>query len=407
MGQLRFIHAADLHLGSPFTGMKGLKKDQWNKLKDSTLDAFDRLIDYTVDVKPDLLLIVGDIYDGEDRSIRAQYRFQAGMQRLFRADIPVVISHGNHDHLSGNWPRFDLPDNVRVFDSSVSRFSLATQNGDVHITGFSYGQRHIKESIVDQFPAADYSEAFHIGMLHGSLEGDTAHAVYAPFTKQQLLSKNYDYWALGHIHKRQVLHTEPAIVYPGNLQGRHRNESGPKGFYDVKLSKTGTDMEFVPVSAIQFGVIQIDCSGVLHMNELLDECLQQVEDFAADRGAGIIELQFCQLDEGAMDLFAELPENGLIETIRESLEGMDEFVWLQKVSFDKAQQEMDLSPLGEEIISAMERWELADWKDVLKDLYRHPKGSRFLEALDEAETAEIRHGAVQKIRSGMQSGSDL
>ena len=87
---------------------------------------------------------------------------------------------------------------------------------------------------------AEDQDAFHIGMLHGSLAGDETHAVYAPFTKSELLAKQYDYWALGHIHLRQQLHEEPPIVYPGNIQGRHRNERGEKGFYEVSLTKNGT-----------------------------------------------------------------------------------------------------------------------------------------------------------------------
>src|SRR5690606_39288650 len=127
MGNIRFIHTADLHLGSPFSGMKGLKKDQWQWVKDSTYAAFDRLIDYAIKEMPDFVLIAGDIYDGEDRSIRAQHRFQQGMERLADAGVPVVLGYGNHDHLSGQWVRFELPGNVHVFGPEVSQKRLATQ----------------------------------------------------------------------------------------------------------------------------------------------------------------------------------------------------------------------------------------------------------------------------------------
>ena len=401
MSTIRFIHAADLHLGSPFTGMRGLHPDQWKKLKDSTLDAFGRLIDYAVKEQPDFLLIAGDIYDGEDRSIRAQHRFQQGMQRLFEAGIPVVLSHGNHDHLSGKWTRFDLPENVHVFDEAVSQIRLSTANGEVAISGFSYGQRHVKEPVIDQYPVAEDRGAVYIGMLHGSMEGNTAHAVYAPFTKQQLLSKNYDYWALGHIHLRQELHPDPPIVYPGNLQGRHKNESGAKGFYDVRISGGSSNLAFIPASVLQFDEIRVDCRGIVHMNELLDACLSEAQDFAERCGAGIVEVKLANMDAEAIEMIKDTTDEELLETLRESFSMLEELVWVQSIAVDGIQAEAELTPLGEEIMARMDGWQLSDWKEVLKDLYRHPKGSRFLEALDSPKTAEIQAAAAQKIRRGM------
>lgn len=404
MGQIRFIHAADLHLGSPFTGMKGLQKEQWKKLKDSTMDAFDRLIDYAVEERPDFLLIVGDIYDGEDRSIRAQHRFQLGMQRLQDSGIPVVISHGNHDHLGGKWTRFELPENVHVFGPAVSQIELATPDGDVTITGFSYSERHVKEPMISAYPPADRKEAFHIGMLHGSMEGDTVHAVYAPFTKEQLLGKNYDYWALGHIHMRQELHQEPSIVYPGNIQGRHKGEAGPKGFYDVTLSKQETVLSFVPASVIQFDRLAVSCGGMMHMNEVLEACRNAAGNYASRYGSAVVELEFTGMNSETAELFNEISETELIETIREAIEADGEFVWVNSLSFEENAADLPLSPFGEQIIVAIKGWSITEWKEVLNDLYRHPKAGRFLDALDSRSVDELQESAIQKIRRGMQTG---
>lgn len=401
MEAIRFIHTADLHLGSPFTGMKGLGKEQWKKLKDSTFEAFSRLIDYAVEEQPDFLLIAGDIYDGEDRNIRAQHRFQQGMQRLHEAGIPVVLSYGNHDHLSGNWPRFELPENVRSLGPEVSEIRLQTKKGEVAVNGFSYGERHVKKALIHDYPPAEDGSIFHIGILHGSMDGNLSHAVYAPFTKEQLLGKNYDYWALGHIHMRQELHQNPSIVYPGNLQGRHRNEAGSKGFYDVSLSKQDTELRFVPASVIQFDRIAVDCSGIMHMNELIDACTGAVSLYIEQNGAAIAELQFTRLDAGSAELLEDIAEDELLETIRESLDGSGQFVWVTGIDLEKTTSNPDLSPLGEKIIGAMSEWDSIEWKTVLKDLYRHPKGSRFLEPLDEEMAEKICQDAVSKIRLGM------
>ena len=401
MGQLRFIHAADLHLGAPFIGMRGLKKEQWQALKDSTFTAFDRLVDYAVKEQPDFLLIVGDIYDGEDRSLRAQHRFQLGMQRLHENGIPVIISYGNHDHLSGKWTRFELPENVFAFDSAVSQFRLEIGNETVCITGFSYGERHVKETVINRYPEAEDRKTFHMGMLHGSMEGETSHAVYAPFTKEQLLSKNYDYWALGHIHKRQELHQDPPIIYPGNLQGRHRSETGAKGFYDVTLSKQDAHCRFVGVSEIQFENVTIDCSGIAHMNELLALCQEELGERSGHYGSIIAEVHFMSIKEETAELFEDLPYDELLETIRESANMLDDFVWVDQLVFEEQLNDADISPLSDHIIEVMAGWALKDWKEVLKELYRHPKGSRFLEALNEPATEEISRLALEKIRHGM------
>ena len=70
--------------------------------------------------------------------------------------------------------------------------------------------------------------AYHIAMLHGTLAGQEGHDAYAPFQLQQLIARDFDYWALGHIHKRALLHEDPFIIYPGNVQGRHIKETGEK-----------------------------------------------------------------------------------------------------------------------------------------------------------------------------------
>ncbi|WP_142828746.1 metallophosphoesterase family protein [Planococcus soli] len=404
MESIRFIHTADLHLGSPFIGMKGLGKEHWKKLKDSTLDAFDRLVQYALDEKPDFVLIVGDIYDGEDRSIRAQARFQQGMQQLSEQRIPVILSYGNHDHLGGKWTRFELPKNVHAFDESVSQFKLETAGGPVVFTGFSYSNRHVKESMVEQYPAAQSAEGYQIGLLHGSLEGDSTHAVYAPFKREQLLSKQYDYWALGHIHKRQELHREPSIIYPGNIQGRHRKESGAKGFYDVTLSKKETFLEFIPTSVVQFDQVAIAVKGILHMNELLDACRSELGRLGQATGMAIVDIVFTELDAESFQLLAEIPESELLETLQESMDALDHFIWIQGIEFQRADNEAELSPLGAALVQTMDDWSTEEWKAVLKDLYRHPKSSRFLESLEDHSVADLQLAAAEKIQRSMQVG---
>ena len=395
MSTIRFIHTADLHLDSPFKGMTGLPADQLNSLRDSTFAAFNKLIEHAVKTKPDFVLIAGDIYDGEDRSLRTQMKFREGMQKLNVEGIPVFISHGNHDHLAGRWTRFDLPPNVHIFNENVEAVKFSVNEQDIVIYGFSYKERHVRDKMIARYPVAEDPVAFHIGMLHGSLAGDETHAVYAPFTKGELLAKRYDYWALGHIHLRQRLHEEPPIVYPGNLQGRHRNERGTKGFYEVELSKTETSLHFVPASAIVFDRLELSCAGISHANEWLTACMEALESFKFEYGAGIVELSMIDVDSEAANLFSQSPVEEWLEVLRDFVGESEPFVWVQKLSFTSP---LNLSAasgaLVQSVTAMMEDWTIDDWKDVLRDVYQHARGVKYLDILTEDEINGVKDGAT-------------
>src|SRR5690606_3752043 len=142
-----------------------------------------------------------------------------------------------------------------------------------------------------------------------------SHAVYAPFKKEQLLAKNYHYWALGHIHQRQILHQDPFIVYPGNIQGRHRKEAGPKGFYDVHLEGTETRLEFIRSSAVNFDALNISCEGIMHMNELIDACVNGISAYTSENGAVMAVIHLIDLDEESSELLEGVAESALVEAI--------------------------------------------------------------------------------------------
>lgn len=370
--------------------MSGLPVEGLRQLRDSTFTAFANLIHHALETKPDFVIIVGDIYDGDARSLRAQLKFQEGMKKLDEAGIPVFISYGNHDHLSGKWTRFELPSNVHVFNGEVGQAELNVRGQDVVIHGFSYKERHISEAMIAHFPVAETREALHIGMLHGSTAGDASHAVYAPFTKEALLAKRYDYWGLGHIHLRQQLHIEPPVVYPGNIQGRHRNEQGLKGFYDVELSKSSAELTFIPTSAIVFERLDVSCAGIRHANEWFEACLEVIDGFKAIYPAGIIELTMTDIDIEAADLFRQSTEQEWLDVLREYIGEGESFFWVHAILF--AQQptnHTESNALTASVSKTMDSWTEVDWKVVLKDVYQHVRGVKYLDVLTHNDIKEI------------------
>lgn len=396
---IRFIHTADLHLDSPFKGMTGLSTKQLQKLRDSTFTAFSTLIHHAVESKPDFVLIVGDIYDGENRSLRAQMKFQEGMEQLNEAAIPVYLSYGNHDHLSGRWTRFKLPSNVHVFNGEVETAELKVNGKDVSISGFSYPERHVREAMAKGYPQAKDNATFHIGMLHGSLAGDHSHAVYAPFTKEELLSKGYDYWALGHIHLRQHLHEEPSIVYPGNIQGRHRNERGLKGFYEVDLSKVTTTFEFIQTSTLVFERIEVSCIGIRHANEWLEACKDALVLFKEQYGEGIVEIMMIDIDEQSADLFLQSSEEEWLDILRELMNENTTFIWVQSIQFEQQlkSQEVRGTLLVQSVLGTMANWSTDEWKIITKELYQHTRGMKYLDVLTIEDIKVIKQEAEQML----------
>ncbi|WOV83514.1 DNA repair exonuclease [Sporosarcina jeotgali] len=383
---IRFLHTADLHLDSPFKGITDMPISRLTELRESTFAAYENLIQYAEKSVPDFVLIAGDIYDGEDRSLRAQMRFVKGLERLQQAGIPVFMSYGNHDHLGGKWTRFQLPGNVTVFGPEVETAELTVRGQRVRIHGFSYKERHIKEAMIGHYPnSARDSGIVDIGMLHGSIAGEESHAVYAPFTREALLEKGYHYWALGHIHKRQVLHNEPPIVYPGNLQGRHRNERGVKGFYEVELEGNEASLKFVPTSVLVFDEIEIDCTEMSHANEWLTACQNAATEVMERTGACILSVRNIKMSPEASHLFSGSSNEEWLEVLRESA---DRGIWFSGLQFEENKKSALLpdSPLVRSVKEQIDSWDDEDWKQALQDVYQHARSGPYLSAL----TAEMK-----------------
>ncbi|HIY93259.1 metallophosphoesterase family protein [Companilactobacillus sp. HBUAS56275] len=241
---MRFLHAADLHLDTPFVGISDFSKELQTKLKASTYESAQKLFRVALEQKVDFVILAGDIFDDTDSSLKAQMFLKSEFEKLNQANIKVFMVYGNHDYYRSNFSVIDFPDNVTIFGKEPTEKVLTAKDGQkVGIAGFSYYQQHISKNLVQEYPERDAVD-YQIGILHAGV-GDNN---YAPFQISDLLKKGYDYWALGHIHKREVLNEKPMIVYPGDIQGRNQNETTPKGFYLVTVENTSTQIKFVQSS---------------------------------------------------------------------------------------------------------------------------------------------------------------
>ena len=234
---MKFIHTADIHLDSPLCGLASYQNAPVEALRTATRDAFRKLVDEAVEQQVDFMVIAGDLYDGNWRDYNTGHFFVREMGRLNQAAIPVYLLYGNHDAENEMTRRLMFPPNVFVFDSRRP----VTHRLEAHRVAL-HG-RSFKEAATLENLALGYPDPvpgwLNIGVLHTALEGYAAHARYAPCTLAELAAKGYDYWALGHVHEHAVLSESPWVVFPGNLQGRHIRETGPRGAVLVTADETG------------------------------------------------------------------------------------------------------------------------------------------------------------------------
>lgn len=224
----KFIHAADLHLDSPLLGLAGKSADFAARIEAASREAFDNLVELAIDEGCRFVLLAGDIFDGDLRNFQTGLYFVDGMRRLGEAGIDVFMILGNHDSQNRFADKLSMTQNVHVFPKTAAT-SRSLDDVEVTIHGRSYPRWDVSEDIARDYPQAT-AGTLNIGVLHTACAGSEGeHARYAPCTPEQLANHGYDYWALGHVHERAILSEHPHIVYPGNLQGRHAREAGPKG----------------------------------------------------------------------------------------------------------------------------------------------------------------------------------
>lgn len=333
MASFRFLHAADIHLDSPLKGLAGQDGYAAERVRTATREALEQLVSLTIEEQVDFLIIAGDLYDGDWRDYKTGLFFAGQMGRLNASDIPVYLLHGNHDAESQITRRLDLPDNVYVFGTRKPE-SFAQEDLNVALHGQSFRQRDVTENLVPDYPAP-VSGAFNIGVLHTGLGGMGGHANYAPCSLDELVNKGYDYWALGHVHQANVLHEQPHIVFPGNLQGRHVRETGAKGAYLVTVEDGEiVDLKAAPCDVVRWAVLSVPLIDAANMGDVTDSVREALEAAVANQADG--RLLACRIRlEGRTEVHAQLiaSEDQVLAEARASALGLgDEVAWVEKIA---------------------------------------------------------------------------
>jgi len=278
---MKFIHCADVHLDTPLQGLAQFPGAPVNEIRSATRRAFEKVIEAALAEQIDFLVIAGDLYDVGLKSFESALFFTQQVTRLKEGDIEVYLIHGNHDAENKLTKSLRKPSNLHVFRSSEPQ-TFKHEKLRVALHGQSFATSEITADLAAEYPAA-LPSYFNIGVLHTNLSGISEHANYAPCSIETLKNKGYQYWALGHVHNREILCTDPYIVYPGNIQGRHGKEQGAKGCELVTVSDSGTiSMRTIPTSVVPWTQIEVDGSGCATADEVYDKIRQQFATIVAE-----------------------------------------------------------------------------------------------------------------------------
>lgn len=287
-----FLHASDLHIGSPLGKLERCSTFEPGQLHDITTlmqRAFDNLVDLAIDENVVFVVLGGDVYDGADAQDSQQGLFQRGLERLAAAGIPVFIALGNHDpKRAGFTPRKPYPPSVTIFNVDEPHEVVAARDDDVTIkvAGVSYGSNAVSENLAARFSRLPNEVGtLRVGVLHTSLSGASDHDTYAPCSVDDLERAPVHYWALGHIHLRSVKPLGPGrwYAYPGNLQGRSFKpaECHPKGALLVPIERHGFgEPEFRECDTVRFVDVTVDISACERLDETHAMVAEAVNDAA-------------------------------------------------------------------------------------------------------------------------------
>ena len=278
---MKFIHAADIHLDSPLTGLSAYPDAPVDMLRTATRDAFSNLVNEAIDLQVDFMIIAGDLYDGTWKDHNTGIFFCKEMGRLKKVNIPVFLLFGNHDAESEMTKKLQLPDNVSVFDSRKP-CTFKIEHLKVALHGRSFKEKETLENFAVNYPEPE-ANLFNIGVLHTALTGNAAHDNYAPCSLDELQAKAYHYWALGHVHEYQAWQGTTTIVFPGNLQGRHIRETGARGAVLVTADETGVlSIERLFVDVLRWQNLYLDVSDRVTLVDIVKLIAKELEAIVAN-----------------------------------------------------------------------------------------------------------------------------
>jgi DNA repair protein SbcD/Mre11 len=341
---LKIVHAADLHVDSPLRGLERYEGAPVELMRRATRRALENLVSFCIAEQAHLLLLAGDLFDDDWRDYGSGLFFVSQLARLSESGTRVVWIRGNHDAASKITRRLKLPSHVQ--ELPVRRAdTIAFEDLGIAVHGQGFATQAVTENLAERYPQP-IAGLLNVGLLHTAIDGREGHGRYAPCRLDTLVNKGYDYWALGHVHRFEVLSQNPWVVFPGNLQGRHAKETGPKGALLINVEgERVAAVHPVSLDVVRWEVCEVDASAAASADDVVDLAglaLEQCHEHAEGRliAARIVVT-------GATRAHAPLmsdPERWVGEIRARGIELLGNALWIEQVRL-QTQTELDLDRL--------------------------------------------------------------
>lgn len=328
---MKLVHAADLHVDSALRGLERYDGAPTDRVRDASRRALVALVDLCVSERAALLLLAGDVFDGSWKDYNTGLFFVSQLVRLRDAGTRVVLVRGNHDAASSVVKNLRWPEHVRELSASRPETVVYDDLG-VAVHGQSFATRAVSEDLASRYPPP-IAGALNVGLLHTALDGRPGHDPYAPTQLGVLTGKGYDYWALGHVHEREVLASDPWVVFPGNLQGRHARETGPKGATVIEVEDGRVRaVEHRVLDVVRWSQIHVDAEDARSVDDAAERALEALTRTSdASDGRLLAARVHLRADaERAAPLFRD-PDRLAAEIRRTALDRHGEDVYVERV----------------------------------------------------------------------------
>jgi exonuclease SbcD len=342
----KLVHAADLHLDSPLLGLERYEGAPVSELRRATRGALDRLVELCITEQAALLLIAGDLFDGNWRDYSTGLFLVERMARLREAGVKVVWIRGNHDAASKLRKHLRMPENVRELATSKPE-SVSFDELNLVVHGQGFAQTAVTEDLTRRYPAP-VPGALNVGLLHTALDGREGHAPYAPCTLPVLVDRGYDYWALGHVHGHEIAHRSPWVVYPGNLQGRHAKELGPKGAVVVTFERAQvTAVEHRALDVVRWSRVKVDASSAVTLDDIGDAVRRELVHASQAAGERLLAARVELVGPTAAHALLKADPERVTQTVRAAALDVEVgSVWIERAGAFTRHDRDDAPDLG-------------------------------------------------------------
>lgn len=376
---MKLLHTADLHIDRAFEGLKGIPVEIANQLQEANQKVLERIVAVAIENEVDAIVLAGDTFHQSRTSIRTQAHLIKALKRLEQEEIPVLITFGNHDYYAAERYWFDFPKNVFIFETEqVTTHYFVTKNQEkIAVSGFSYEHAWINENKLEEFPKKEAQVDLHIGIYHGDTTKNGDLQNYAPFSFSEMKQKNYDYWALGHIHQPQIVSAQPLIVYPGAPQGHTKKEANLQGIALVNVGKGHSTVRFQSVAPVLWQKEAYSLGSCHSLKESVHFLTQAI--LADDTGKSettLLEIQLTEVEHLGEEFQISYRNGELLHYLQEKvLVQSDNTIFpFRLVVQESANEKKALILADKELLQQLEKNYLqADiFSDVMKELIQNP-----------------------------------